>query len=107
MCELTAPHTCKGSLAIAEETIAACWDDPASAAQVLSFAAIIAALKAGITIDELAQNLIRMEQAARVLTGTGRPAKPAPRCARCDDTRFLDSHIVLERCPDCNPEAAA
>ncbi|WP_283178661.1 hypothetical protein [Gemmobacter sp. 24YEA27] len=100
----TIPHTCKGSLAIAEETIEVCWDDPAAAAQVLAFAAIIAALKAGITIGELAQHVIRMEEPARVLTGTGQLAKPAPNCARCEDTRFLDSHLILEQCPDCNPE---
>ncbi|WP_283178151.1 hypothetical protein [Gemmobacter sp. 24YEA27] len=39
-----------------------------------------------------------------LITDGSQPVKPAPSCARCEDTRFLDSHIVLEQCPDCNPE---
>ncbi|MCB5410469.1 hypothetical protein [Pseudogemmobacter faecipullorum] len=70
MAEFTIPHRCKGSLAIAEETIEACWDDPATATQVLAFAAVIAALKGGIGSAELARLIPSLERPARTLMGT-------------------------------------
>ncbi|MCB5412334.1 hypothetical protein [Pseudogemmobacter faecipullorum] len=70
MAEFTIPHRCKGSLAIAEETIEACWDDPAAATHVLAFAAVIAALKGGIGIAGLTKLIPSLEEAARILTGT-------------------------------------
>ncbi|MCL4065681.1 hypothetical protein M3484_03745 [Pseudomonas sp. GX19020] len=39
-----------------------------------------------------------------LITNSSQPAKPAPNCARCEDMRFLDSHVILEQCLDCNPE---
>lgn len=39
-----------------------------------------------------------------LITDGSQPAKPAPSCARCEDMRFLDSHVILEQCLDCNPE---
>lgn len=30
---------------------------------------------------------------------------PPAKCSRCDGTKFLDSYLILEQCPDCNPEA--
>lgn len=69
MAEFTIPHRCKGSLAIAEETIEACWDDPATATQVLILAAVIAGLKAGIPVGEVARMTLMHNDPARCLLG--------------------------------------
>lgn len=69
MADFTIPHRCKGSLAIAEETIEACWDDPATATHVLIFAAVLASLKAGIPIGEVARLALMHNDPARCLLG--------------------------------------
>lgn len=62
-------HTCKGSLAIAEETIEACCGNPSAGASVLLFAAMLAGVKAGRLPQEMAAELLRLERAARTLLG--------------------------------------
>lgn len=69
MTEFTIPHRCKGSRAIAEETIEACWDDPATEMHVLLLAAVLAGLKAGIPIGEVARLTLTHGDPARCLLG--------------------------------------
>lgn len=62
-------HTCKGSLAIAEETIEACNDNTHTAALVLIFAAALAGEMINMPLQEMVNNLTSMRKAARCLLG--------------------------------------
>lgn len=62
-------HTCKGSQAIAEETLESVNDDAHAAVCVLMFAACIAAEIGSIPVQFLADQIKPLSRAARTLLG--------------------------------------